>query len=89
MSWQMKLYIAVNVIAVAYCAVLAWEIVKELREGRASSRPRPGQSRALPSRPRPGQSRALPPRPGQSRALPPRLALASLLFLSGALEVAR
>ena len=89
MSWQMKLYIAVNVIAVAYCAVLAWEIVKELREGRASSRPRPGQSRALPSRP--GQSRALPsrPRPGQSRALPPRLALASLLFLSGALEVAR
>ena len=51
MSWQMKLYIAVNVIAVAYCAVLAWEIVKELREGRASSRPRPGQSRALPSRP--------------------------------------
>ena len=79
MSWQMKLYIAVNVIAVAYCAVLAWEIVKELREGRASSRPRPGQSRALPSR----------PRPGQSRALPPRLALASLLFLSGALEVAR
>ena len=79
MSWQMKLYIAVNAIAVAYCAELAWEIVKELREGRASSRPRPGQSRALPSR----------PRPGQSRALPPRLALASLLFLSGALEVAR
>jgi len=31
MSWQMRLYIAVNVIAVAYCAVLAWEIVKELR----------------------------------------------------------
>ena len=40
MSWQMKLYIAVNLIALAYCAMLAWEIVKELREGRASSRPR-------------------------------------------------
>ena len=77
MSWQMKLYIAVNAIALAYCAVLAWEIVKELREGRASSRPRPGQSRALPSRPRPGQSRALPSRPS----------LASLLSISRTLEV--
>ncbi len=75
----MIIFSSISAIALAYCAVLAWEIVKELREGRASSRPRPGQSRALPSR----------PRPGQSRALPSRLSLASLLSISRSLEVAR
>ena len=41
----------ISAIALSYCAYHAVCIVKELREGRASSRPRPGQSRALPSRP--------------------------------------
>ena len=35
MDWRMKLYLAVNAIALAYCAVLAWEIVKEVRRARA------------------------------------------------------
>jgi len=50
----MMLFKIISAIALAYCAYHAVCIVKELREGRASSRPRPGQSRALPSRPRPG-----------------------------------
>ena len=73
----MMLFKIISAIALSYCAYHAGCIVKELREGRASSRPRPGQSRALPSRPRPGQSRALPSRPS----------LASLLSISRTLEV--
>lgn len=38
MSWQMKFYIAVNVVALVWCAVLAREIVKEISRERARRR---------------------------------------------------
>lgn len=78
MDWRMKLYLAVNAIALAYCAVLAWEIVKEVRRARA---------RRVAPETRTGASFA------RSGAFSTRTcawpSLVSLLFSSGALEAAR